>query len=80
MQPHKCPVCEGGGEVNRIIYDPTAMYYERCPCRACTGTGVIWEPSGAAHVSFEIVYGLDRTTTFDPSRIMIDPCSDWVNT
>lgn len=49
MKPHKCPVCDGTGLVSKPSHiagdihmwtdSQTAPY----PCRACTGSGIIWE-------------------------------------
>jgi len=45
--PHKCPVCEGTGEVvrNRPV-EATAPMPQTC--NACSGTGVVWEVQKAA--------------------------------
>ena len=49
MKPHKCPVCDGQGIVSRPSWvagdhdgwsDSGAGPYQ---CRACYGSGVIWE-------------------------------------
>jgi len=48
--PHKCPVCDGAVVVSRhpwVAGDvPTCTAYgtETHPCKACNGTGVVWEP------------------------------------
>lgn len=58
MRPHKCPVCDGTGNVP---YPPGSAagipgYGTACvpwPCHACSGTGVLWEievkPGPAIH-------------------------------
>ncbi len=47
MMPHKCPVCNGLGQVQGSFYGNMgtggAM---QVPCRSCNGTGVIWETGG----------------------------------
>ena len=40
MIPHKCPVCNGTGEIV-CGYFGTAAAVESC--RACVGTGIVWE-------------------------------------
>lgn len=35
--PHKCPVCEGRGKVEKGFYDNDEL-----TCRSCLGLGVIW--------------------------------------
>ena len=48
-KPHKCPVCDGQGIVSRppnVAGDrATWAASDTCyyPCRACSGTGIIWE-------------------------------------
>ncbi len=51
MIPHACPVCNGQGTVSKppwIAGDVTewtsgdTQFY---PCKACNGTGIVWEPS-----------------------------------
>lgn len=51
MIPHTCPVCNGAGTVSRppgIAGDQetwtSGNAFDTYPCRACTGTGIIWEP------------------------------------
>lgn len=49
MRPHKCPVCDGQGKVNRPPYVAgdqetwPATGIGPYPCRACDGTGIVWE-------------------------------------
>ncbi len=55
MSVHKCPVCEGRGQV------PAGFYYQNsaptvvntCPetCRSCSGKGVIFEYDGSDFIS-----------------------------
>ena len=50
MIPHKCPVCEGRGNVPGGFYGGCGLYgcstssMERC--RQCKGTGIIWSEEG----------------------------------
>ena len=39
--PHKCPVCEGKGQV----VDPRIR--DEIVCQTCKGKGIVWEPSVA---------------------------------
>ena len=47
--PHRCPVCGGHGTVSRppwVAGDQTEWASngtETYPCRACRGTGIVWE-------------------------------------
>jgi DnaJ-class molecular chaperone len=38
--PHRCPLCAGEGKV------VDARVRDFVDCRACKGTGVVWEPVG----------------------------------
>lgn len=67
--PHKCPVCEGIGTTSRPPYvagDQATWYASDCrfPCRACKGSGIVWEKSEAVFVYNEDVIkkniGLDE--------------------
>lgn len=52
--PHRCPVCNGVGTVPDGFYNPpptvdwgpqhvgTSTVPMREPCRACSGTGILW--------------------------------------
>jgi len=57
-----CPVCEGRGIVPREFYPDLTETH--CPakyvvCRACNGTGIVWEPAvSSTKIEFpEIVVG-----------------------
>ncbi len=43
MQPHKCPICEGRGNVPDGFYsgDPNPVFAPE-ECKACNGTGILW--------------------------------------
>lgn len=46
MIPHKCPVCDGTGEVSRSPWVAGYVYGRSssdCDCHACNGTGIVWE-------------------------------------
>lgn len=43
MTPHKCPVCNGAGQVWPINDFKTTSIPGPTPCRACGGTGIVWE-------------------------------------
>jgi len=49
MIPHKCPVCNGHGTVSKppqIAGDITTWSStdnKLYPCKACNGTGIVWE-------------------------------------
>lgn len=50
MTPHTCPVCNGQGKVSRPPYIPgnqeswmSSDPFQTFDCRACTGTGIVWE-------------------------------------
>ena len=53
MTPHACPVCYGQGTVSKpphVAGDQLTWTDNRTdtyPCRACKGTGVVWEPAAA---------------------------------
>lgn len=54
MEPHVCPVCRGKGFVPNGFYSTTNPYgyYQSTStwpeiCRACQGTGVLWEKESA---------------------------------
>jgi len=38
-KPHKCPVCEGGGQMQTLLNSTNHQ-----DCHACKGTGIVWEP------------------------------------
>jgi hypothetical protein len=40
--PHKCPVCEGRGRVDRSFYGDTMNASKYLVCQSCHGTGVVW--------------------------------------
>jgi DnaJ-class molecular chaperone len=46
--PHKCPVCDGSGLVNRppwVAGDQQVFWTSSCgpwQCNACGGSGVLW--------------------------------------
>lgn len=47
-KPHKCPVCEGEGTLtvhnpSRQISGCTILHLTPTKCRACKGTGIVWE-------------------------------------
>lgn len=44
MTPHKCPACDGWG-TREIWYwlGSTSTFPNILVCRACNGTGIIWE-------------------------------------
>jgi len=52
MIPHKCPVCNGFGTVSKppwVAGDQETWLSSSCepyPCKACNGTGIIWEKEG----------------------------------
>ncbi len=47
--PHKCPVCEGKGEVKKRLAQVGSVLVSepkkpmRFRCHGCVGTGVVWE-------------------------------------
>ena len=47
--PHKCPVCEGKGEVKKRLAQVGSVLVSepkkpiRFRCHGCTGTGIIWD-------------------------------------
>jgi DnaJ-class molecular chaperone len=47
MAPYRCPICDGRGIVPGGFYNSTNVcsvsYRSTEPCRACNGTGVLWE-------------------------------------
>ena len=50
MIPHKCPVCNGYGTVSKppdVAGDQDTWdannAFDKYPCPACKGTGIIWE-------------------------------------
>lgn len=49
MIPHRCPICNGTGNVPGGFYYSTGDFcVSNCAtetCRTCGGTGVIWEAS-----------------------------------
>lgn len=62
--PHRCPVCEGQGLVNRPPWlagdqntwtDNQAGPY---PCKACNGTGIIWETDTIAGPTGNVTIGV----------------------
>ena len=40
--PHRCPVCEGRGRVDRDFYGETMNASVSIICQSCHGTGVLW--------------------------------------
>lgn len=57
MKPYKCPVCDGAGHVQRPPWvagdqhewsSGTAQTY---PCKACAGTGPVWDNETARATS-----------------------------
>lgn len=43
--PHRCPVCNGAGRVDRMLYEMRASAgtnIEMVRCLSCGGTGVVW--------------------------------------
>lgn len=45
--PHRCPICEGRGEVGKALAQTGAILVcqkpQRFRCHGCQGTGIIWE-------------------------------------
>ena len=56
MIPHKCPVCDGAGGVSRPpwiagdVYTWSGASTEQHPCKACGGTGIVWELEPSPHI------------------------------
>ena len=46
MIPHKCPVCEGQRKVE--MWNPRFTAPAVLECRACHGTGIVWEVESEA--------------------------------
>ena len=50
--PHRCPICNGSGQVDQSLYKPTGHGsigpQVRVSCRTCDGKGIVW--------SFEITF------------------------
>ena len=46
LSPHKCPVCNGAGKVNKSLYDNSQSQTSSCnndvKCLSCAGTGIVW--------------------------------------
>lgn len=46
-RPHKCPVCDGVGNITKEIH-PKLAEFERLPtclsiaCKSCDGKGIVW--------------------------------------
>lgn len=49
MQPYRCPICGGTGDVPAGFYGPASLTDTAAePCRSCQATGIVWggdEPS-----------------------------------
>ena len=45
MTPHRCPICNGVGNVPIGFYSMRTMSAGTLPetCKACNGTGILWE-------------------------------------
>jgi len=47
--PHKCPICEGKGEVTRKLAQVGSVVVQQKPllfrCHGCQGQGLIWDPA-----------------------------------
>lgn len=45
MKPHKCPVCEGKGQVPFNPAEPLSSDRDKTswPCKPCSGGGVLWQ-------------------------------------
>ena len=44
---HRCPVCNGTGQVVGNfynVYNTSTTTISSCQCRSCSGTGVVWSP------------------------------------
>jgi hypothetical protein len=45
--PHRCPICEGRGEVGKRLAKTGSVLVSEKPqrfqCHGCTGTGIIWD-------------------------------------
>jgi len=37
--PHRCPVCDGWGRMQGVVSATPPI------CKACDGTGIVWEPA-----------------------------------
>jgi DnaJ-class molecular chaperone len=42
LTPHKCPVCEGRGRVDRSFYGDTMNGSPSIVCQSCHGAGLVW--------------------------------------
>jgi RecJ-like exonuclease len=47
-KPHKCPVCDGTGQISKPVIIPENEEWEGAcqgiySCSACQGTGIVWE-------------------------------------
>jgi hypothetical protein len=75
-KPHKCPVCNGHGQIQRIHSQPTSTScnpeFHTCP--ACKGECVLWDPVGAQHAApglEERVAALEKVA--HPQGVLTDP-------
>lgn len=49
MTPHKCPICEGRGQVPSSFYDGMSTNAANTTCRSCYGTGIVWDNTQFPH-------------------------------
>lgn len=44
LQPHRCPVCEGTGQVWSTFYEygSVTTAISKVTCRSCGGSGIVW--------------------------------------
>ncbi len=85
--PHKCPICEGKGEVTRKLAQVGSVVVCQKPllfrCHGCQGQGLLWDP--APLITLPTVQPIDPnitpywTTNSNDCPGIVNPNNDQIN-
>lgn len=78
--PHRCPVCEGRGEVGKRLAQVNSVIVSTKPlrfrCHSCHGTGIVWDTT----FNFPLTPFQPYTSTGDcPGIVNPSPIISWNN-
>lgn len=83
--PHRCPVCEGRGEVGKRLAQVNSVLVSQKPlrfkCHSCIGTGVVWDTTPQFGIWPNQIYpNIGGTTvTWNNPQLDVDGASNAFN-